>query len=68
MPYGKKKICLDGLKKVLNPKEMKNVLGGSGGYRCCCGMGTNIWCEDDRDNDWVEDNCPDGIGGCFLPD
>ena len=30
---GKKKICLDGLKKVMNPKEMKNILGGSGS--CC---------------------------------
>ena len=26
---GKKKISIDGLKKVMSPKEMQNVLGGS---------------------------------------
>ena len=29
-----KKICIDGLEKVLYPKEMKNITGGSGWY-CC---------------------------------
>ena len=35
----KKKICLDGLKKVLSPNEMKNVTGGSGCVRVECGNG-----------------------------
>ena len=33
-----KRIYLDGLKKVLTPRELKNVLGGSGG-------GPNNWPE-----------------------
>jgi len=28
-------ITISGLKKILSPKEMKNVLGGSGGENCC---------------------------------
>ena len=46
----KKKISLDGLKKVMSPKEMQNILGGSndlpdlgggggGGVNTCCS-----WC------------------------
>ena len=29
-----KRIYLNGLKKVLTPRELKNVLGGSGGTSC----------------------------------
>jgi len=57
------KIRYDELKKILTPKEMKNVLGGS---RCCCGMGSNITCYDGVDIEWVIDNCPGGMGGCFM--
>ena len=32
-----KKINLNGLEKVLSPKEMKNVVGGGSG--CCCADG-----------------------------
>ena len=40
-----KKIYLNGLKRVLTPRELKNILGGSGGAkcsarRCTCGEGT----------------------------
>ena len=59
----KKKINLEGLKNVLSPKEMKNITGGS---RCCCGMGTEIYCEDGRDMSWVIDYCGDKGGGCFM--
>ena len=59
-----KKINLDGLTNVLSPKEMKNVTGGSGS-RCCCGMGTDIYCVNGVDINWVIDNCPGGMGGCF---
>jgi len=51
----KKRISLNGLKKVLSPKEMKNVLGGSGNcmtideggckYYCCRDGGGNWMCE-----------------------
>ena len=57
-------ISLNGLKKVLSPKEMKNVKGGSS--RCCCGMGSDIYCEDGRDIDWVICYCPGSIGGCYM--
>ena len=30
-------ISIDALKKVLSPKEMKNVTGGSGSCTCVCG-------------------------------
>jgi natural product precursor len=35
----KKKICLRGLSEILSERELKNVLGGSGGYwasGACC--------------------------------
>ena len=43
----RKFISIDGLKKVLNPKELKNVLGGSGGeginpYDCGHGIGMTL--------------------------
>jgi len=44
-----KKICFNGLKKVLSEKEMKNVLGGSdsggsGNKWCYCGKPlANVW-------------------------
>ena len=43
-------ISIDGLKNVLSPKEMKNVLGGSGDGGCDSGL-----C-------WVR--CKNGSGGC----
>ena len=49
----KKKISLNGLKKVMSPKEMQNVLGGSnqfdppgGGKGSCC------YVEDNNGNGW----------------
>jgi len=66
-----KKISLNGLNKVLTPQEMKNVKGGSGFIRCCCGMGLNINCFNVNTDccdeaiwavSWV---CSDG-GGCFC--
>ena len=57
-----KKINLTGLEKVLSPKEMKNITGGSYGLCCdydaymrkvCYVIGANCpwectgWCEDD---------------------
>ena len=40
-----KKICFNGLKKVLSEKEMKNVLGGSD-TPCseCSGDAYTCWC------------------------
>ena len=42
----RKFISIDALKKVLSPKEMKNVMGGSGDYStgCCftCGGSNNV--------------------------
>ena len=60
------KISYKSISDILSPKEMKNVLGGSGSNRCCCGMGSDIKCYDGVDIDWVIDNCPDGVGGCFM--
>ena len=31
----KQKISLAGLEKVLSPREMRNVVGGSGDGQCC---------------------------------
>ena len=69
-----KKICFNGLKKVMSPKEMKNILGGSSSYRCCCGMGSNIDCFDVtadscRDAAWaISFVCGDNTSGCFCDD
>jgi natural product precursor len=67
-----KKISLNGIPQRLSEKELKNVMGGSGGaYRCCCGMGSNTY------GCWnytgsmsqalvaVSLNCDSG-GGCFM--
>jgi natural product precursor len=71
-----KKINLKSISEVLSDKEMKNVLGGSGGsgiYRCCCGMGSDVDCfyppvtSSVEANNYVFDHCPGGIGGCFIP-
>ena len=37
-----KRISLNGLKNVLSPKEMKNLMGGSDLY-CTCDDGTAAW-------------------------
>jgi hypothetical protein len=53
---------------LLNERDMKMVTGGT--VRCCCGMGSDITCYDltvDVEPDWVIENCPGGIGGCFIP-
>ena len=56
-----KKISLSELKKMMSPKEMKNVTGGSGGSGCCIsytGPGPG--------NKHCVDNCEDdgGAYGC----
>ena len=42
-----KKINLKGISKILSERELKNVLGGSGGSACssssCSGYCTNQW-------------------------
>ena len=38
-----KKITLNGLKKVLTPKELKNILGGSEGLCSCGGTGDPVY-------------------------
>ena len=75
-----KKINFKSVSSTLSQKEMKNVLGGSGGggiFRCFCGMGAVEPGEDPFFNVWaadmtaavikVGDRCPNGIGGCFYP-
>ena len=60
-----KRISLNGLKNVLSPKEMKNVMGGS--YTCWCfcdGYAFEAKCPDDGSNCW-ELQCP-GVG-CEPP-
>ena len=55
-----KKICLDGLKNVLSPKEMKNVKGGSYPQVLCdCGEGLIIvgTCAFDTCGDCVSRPC-----------
>ena len=73
-----KKINLSGLEKVLSPKEMKNVTGGSepvndcGGSYCfkyqCSGQSGEIKCDCTYDcYDEFADKCPAGGGlerGC----
>jgi len=73
-----KKINLKGISEILSEKELKNILGGSGGgmYRCCCGMGSDISCYDvnaislDAAMDWIDIYCPilwdTSLGGCFM--
>ena len=70
-----KKISLETLKNVLLPKEMQNIMGGSGdsgGYRCCCGMGSDSDCFDVNASscitavDAISFICPYGMGGCFC--
>jgi len=46
-----KKICFNGLKKVMSPKEMKNILGGSG---WCDHLKT---CTSKSDCDVLTQNC-----------
>ena len=38
----KERISLKNLKKVLSPKDLKNVLGGSGGWCYCPDSGETI--------------------------
>lgn len=66
-----KKINLKGISEILSEKELKNVMGGSGGYRCCCGMGANVSCFDvnaESYNDalWALSYICSGGGGCFA--
>lgn len=56
---------------VLNPEEMKLILGGSV-YHCCYGMGSGTnYCFDYNASSWNQaagymvDICYNGIGGCF---
>ena len=75
-----KKIKLKSAYEVLSDQQMKGVLGGSSGsssgsgynkYRCCCGMGSNVYCRDiyavsqDAAVGHMGTYCPNGIGGCF---
>ena len=62
----RKIISIDALKKVLSPKEMKNVLGGSGGGDCLVQCGDNgqvypITCWDILD---CESQCYAKCGDC----
>ena len=50
-----KKISFSGLKKVLSPKEMKNVTGGSGGGSC------QVQCSDNQ----IHDICCSDISDCI---
>ena len=70
-------ISLSDLKKVLSPKEMKNVMGGSGGsgeYICCCEGITQIPClpefcewSDDPDKFFSRtDACFQSATNCFC--
>jgi len=73
----KKKINLSVIKEIMSVKDLKNTLGGSGGYngvyRCCCGIGSNIGCWDaeagslDEAFDRVIDICENGKGYCYIP-
>jgi len=42
----RKFISIDVLKKVLSPKEMKNVLGGSSTCQCGCNYGDGYFVKD----------------------
>ena len=66
-----KRISLNGLKKVLGPKEMKNITGGSTTYRCFCAGGSffnvNAGSCSEAVDDAVSWVCQNG-GGCFCDD
>jgi len=55
----KKKITFSNLKKVMGPKELKNVLGGSA-KTCACG-GEETWARCQTDSD-----CPAQYGKCYC--
>ena len=65
----KELISIDKLSKVLTPKEMKNITGGS--YRCFCSSAGffNVYatsCSEALEGvSWV---CGDYGGGCFCDD
>ena len=67
-----KTISLNEIGAILNPYEMKKVLGG-GSYRCFCGMGSDanffdVNADSCKDAVWgISWICPDG-GGCFCDD
>ena len=64
---------------ILLEKEMKSIHGGSGSgggsgnFRCFCGMGETgfsfdlIASSEQAAINWIIDNCPGSIGGCFIP-
>ena len=60
----RKFIRINELKKMLSPKEMKNVLGGSGDYSWC----DNKECTTDKDCSGHTDcyPCKDGIYRCLT--
>ena len=37
-------ISLSGLKKMLSPRKLKNVTGGSGSWEDCTGKDYTCWC------------------------
>ena len=63
------------ISNALSPKEMKNVLGGSGeNFRCWCGMGKiapedffDVWAPSYVDAlIYVSYRCPNRLGGCDM--
>lgn len=57
--------------EVLNPEEMKLILGGSV-YRCCCSSGDETnYCYDYNASNWKQavsymvNICYNEMGGCF---
>jgi natural product precursor len=58
----KKKISLRGLAEILSERELKNVLGGSGGTFCAkCSNGNAIECLTSSNCiDWLSEYCPGG--------
>ena len=60
-----KNICLNGLKKVLRPKDMKNITGGSYRY-CWCYDGSAWHCYNASAGSdcGINDYCHPGGGSC----
>ena len=54
------KISYKSISDILSPKEMKNVLGGSGGVVCQCGNGQSVPIENVTSCDEV--NCDEKCG------
>jgi natural product precursor len=55
-----KKINLKGISEILNEKELKNVMGGSGTCFQCYGQEKAWKCTPGDCTDYIADHCPSG--------